>query len=253
MDNIGLQLYSIKESCEHDLLGTLEKVAQMGYTGAQFAGFFNHDAQEVKAKMDEVGLRTAGAHVQIDALMHNLDETLKYHEAIENDLIIIPALPKNMRSTADDYKQTAKLLDEIGETLHERGFILGYHNHGFEFDVFDGTTGFDILFGQTDPQHLKMELDGFWATYAGYDPFQIIKKYADRCISLHMKDMRVDKGERISTELGTGTLPLADYIKRGKKVGVKCFVVEQEEFTRDPLDSVADNAKEMKRLLAEVD
>jgi len=97
-----------------------------------------------------------------------------------------------------------------------------------------------------------MEFDGFWATYAGYDPFQIIEKYADRCISLHMKDMRMDKGKRISTELAIGTLPLADYIKRGKEVGVKWFVVEQEEFTQDPLDSVADNAKEMKRLLAEV-
>jgi len=33
---------------------------------------------------------------------------------------------------------------------------------------------------------------------------------------------------------------------------VKWLVVEQEEFTKNPLDSAAKNGKEMKRLLAEI-
>ncbi|WP_318614497.1 sugar phosphate isomerase/epimerase [Sporosarcina sp. YIM B06819] len=249
MDNIGLQLYSIKDSSEKDLLGTLEKVAKMGYNGAQFAGFFNLDAADVKAKMDSVGIKAAGSHVQIEQLQHRLDETLKYHEIIENDLIIVSSLPKEMRTTADDYKRSAAILDKIGGNLYARGFKLAYHNHGFEFESFDGTTGFDILFGNTTSDHLKMELDCFWAAYAGHNPIEIIEKYADNCVSLHIKDMIVKDNQYISTELGTGTLPLADFVRKGNEVGALWLVVEQEEFTKDPLDSAEVNVKEIRRLL----
>ena len=192
MDKIGLQFWSIREEMEKDLLGMIEKVAEMGYTGAQFAGFFDHSAEDVKAKMDEVGIRVAGAHVQINELENQLDETLKYHETIGNDLIIVPFLPENMRTTAEDYKRTAKLLNDIGRKVHAAGFTLAYHNHDFEFDVFDGKTGFDILFENTDENHLKIELDCFWAAYTGNNPLEIIEKYANRCVSLHIKDMKVE-------------------------------------------------------------
>src|SRR5699024_3430222 len=165
MGNIGLQLYSIREAAAADLLGTLEKVAQMGYSAVQFAGFANQKAEDVKAKLDELGLKVSGAHIQDNLFEDDLDEILKYHETIGNNLLIIPWLPENMRTTADDYKRTAEMMDNLGQKLHARGFSLGYHNHDFEFDVFDGKTGLDILFENTDANHLKMELDCFWASY----------------------------------------------------------------------------------------
>lgn len=247
MGNIGLQMYSIREASEKDLLGTLEKVAKMGYSGAQFAGFFDQDAEDVKAKMDEFGMTSAGAHVPIDQLENQLDETLKYHETIGNDLIIVPYLPEEMRTTADDYKRTAELFNTIGEKLHTRGFTLGYHNHDFEFDTFDGKTGFDILFENTDANHLKMELDCFWAAYTDNDPLDVIEKYADRCVSLHIKDMKAEGDQHISTELGTGTLPLADYMEKGRQVGAKWFIVEQEHFSKDPLESARENVEAIKK------
>ena len=36
----GLQMYSVRDAAEKDLLGTLEKVAALGYHYAEFAGFF---------------------------------------------------------------------------------------------------------------------------------------------------------------------------------------------------------------------
>lgn len=242
LGQIGLQLWSIREDVEQDLLGMLEKVAAMGYSAVQFAGFFDHPAEEVKAKMDEVGIQAAGAHVQITDLEHHLDETVKYHETIGNHYLIVPYLPENMRTTAEDYQRTAALLNTIGEQLHESGFSLGYHNHDFEFTLFDGKTGFEILFENTDANHLKMELDCFWAAYTDNNPVDIIEKYAERCVSLHIKDMKVEGDQHISTELGTGKLPLADYIQQGKKHDVKWFVVEQEHFTKNPLESAAQNS-----------
>ena len=243
MGNIALQFWSIREEMEKDLLGMIQKVSEMGYDGAQFAGFFDNKAEDVRKKMDECGIKPAGAHVQIDLLKNQLDETLKYHETIGNDLIIVPWLPEEMRTTADDYMRTAELLDSIGERLLTRGFTLGYHNHDFEFDMFDGKTGLDILFQKTDPKHLNMELDCFWASFTDNDPMKVIEKYADRCVSLHIKDMKIENDQPMSTELGTGTLPLGDYMNKGKEVGVKWFIVEQEHFTKDPLDSAKENAQ----------
>src|SRR5690625_5231953 len=242
MENIGLQLYSINEAVEKDLLGSLEKVAKMGYTGAQFAGFSDVNAESVKRKLDELNIKPAGAHVQIHLLEDELDETMKYHDTIENNLIIVPWLPEEMRTTADDYKRTAEKLDQIGRKLQTRGFKLGYHNHDFEFDVFDGKTGLDIIFENTDPDHLKMELDCFWAAYTDNNPVDVIDKYADRCVTLHIKDMKEDGDQHISTELGTGLLPLSDYIAKGQEIGVQWLIVEQEHFSKDPLASAKENA-----------
>ncbi len=154
-----------------------------------------------------------------------------------------------MRATAEDYKRTAALLNTIGEKLHAKGFTLGCHNHDFEFDKFEGKTGFEILFENTDENHLKIELDCFWASYRGNNPVAIIDKYANRCMSLHIKDMKVEGNKRVSTEIGSGTLPLADYVQKGKDHNVKWFIVEQEHFTKNPVESATQNAKELSAII----
>jgi len=248
MGNIGIQLYSIREEMAKDLLGMIDKVAEMGYSGAQFAGFFDHSAEDVKARMDQAGIKPAGAHVQIDQLRNQFDETLKYHETIGNKSIIVPFLPEDMRTTEDDFKRTAELFDEIGKKANVAGFSIGYHNHDFEFKTFNGKTGLDILFENTDPNHLKMELDCFWAAYSDHDPVEIIEKYGERVVSLHIKDLKLEDDKPVSTELGTGTLDLEAYMQAGNKNNAKWFIVEQEQFTKDPLVSAAENAKAIKKI-----
>lgn len=249
MGKMGLQLYSVKEAAESNLLQTIEIVAEMGYQGVQFAGFFNHAAEEVKSKMNESGITPAGAHVPITAFQKHLDDTLRFHDKIENNLLICPYLPEEMRQTADDYKRTAELFNQIGKQVKEAGFLFGYHNHNFEFTAFDGKTGFDILYENTDPEWVKMELDCFWASNAGYDPLEIIRKYSNRCVSLHIKDMKEDGEKKISTEIGTGSLSFEPLIQAGNENSVDWLVVEQEDFTKDPLASATENARELKKIV----
>ena len=51
----GLQMYSVRDVTDKDLAGALKKVAEMGYSFVEFAGFFGHEAREVKAMLDAVG------------------------------------------------------------------------------------------------------------------------------------------------------------------------------------------------------
>jgi sugar phosphate isomerase/epimerase len=48
--------------------------------------------------------------------------------------------------------------------------IFAYHNHDFEFVPSDGAYLLDRLLDATDPDLVALELDVFWATYAGVDP-----------------------------------------------------------------------------------
>lgn len=251
MTKLGLQLYSVKKAAEEDLLGTLEKVAEMGYEGVQFAGFHGHSKEAVKNKLEQLNLKVAGAHVPIESFQDGLDELLDYHNAIDNHLLICPYLPENMRKTADDYKRTAELFNQTGKKLAESGFKFGYHNHAFEFDQFNGKTGFDILYENTDPNYVKMELDCFWAVHAEHYPIDLIQKYSNRLVSLHLKDLKIKDNKPVSTEIGTGVIDIKSLINLGYHHQADWLIVEQEDFVQDPLKSAAQNIVEIKKMLTE--
>jgi sugar phosphate isomerase/epimerase len=252
MGKIGLQLFSVWKDAEKDFLGTFQKVADLGYEGIQFAGFYNTPASKVKQLLDENEILAAGAHVGIHQLQQpDVENIFEYHNTIGNNLIICPAIPKEMRQTADDYKKTADTLNTIGEACKKAGFIFGYHNHDFEFEKFGDRTGLELLFENTETDLVKMELDCYWASFADHDPLEIIRKYQNRVVSLHIKDMKIVNGKKTGTEVGRGLFDFASLIKAANEFGVEWFTVEQEEFERDPYESLAINVNTLKNLLAE--
>lgn len=252
IEKIGLQLYSVRKDAEKDFLGTVQKVIDLGYQGIQFAGFFNTSAEQVRGVLQENQTLAAGAHVGIQQLLGDeLEKTFEYHHTIENDLIICPYLPEEMRQSADDYKKIAEQLNKIGEACQKEGFRFGYHNHNFEFERFGDISGFELLFTQTDPQLVKMELDCYWASFADQDPLAIIREFKDRVVSLHMKDMKIEDGRKTGTEVGNGLLDFKSLIQVGNEYGVEWFTVEQEEFERDPYESLEINVSNIKKLISE--
>ena len=52
MTAYGLQMYSLRDVTEKDLRGSLKTVADMGYQYVEFAGFFGHEAEDVKQWLD---------------------------------------------------------------------------------------------------------------------------------------------------------------------------------------------------------
>ena len=73
---IGYQIYSCREDAQKDLLGTLKKIKELGYDGVEFAGFYGHTAEEVKAMLDEVGLVAISDHVPFQLMEKDICETL---------------------------------------------------------------------------------------------------------------------------------------------------------------------------------
>lgn len=241
MGSIGLQLYSIKELTQEDFLGTLKNVADIGYDGVEFAGFFDTPAEELKKTMDDFGLTACGSHTGIELLQGSLDRVIEYNLKIGNPYIICPGLPEHMRDSADAYKRLAQLFNEIGRQCQDNGLQFGYHNHAFEFEKFDGEYGLDILLSNTDPDLVKMELDVYWVEYAGLRAIDFMQKYPKHCSSLiHIKDMK-SADDKMNTEIGKGIIDFEEITKLGKELGIEWYIVEQEAFDIPQLKSIEES------------
>ncbi|NGP46539.1 sugar phosphate isomerase/epimerase [Bacillaceae bacterium SIJ1] len=251
MGKIGVQLYSVWPYCEKNYVGTVERLTELGYDGIQFfANFYHTEAKDITQTIAEKGVTPAGSHVSLPDLTGDaLQKTFEFHHTLGNDLLICPALPKEWRETADDYRRAAEQFNHIGQQCKDQGFRFGYHNHDFEFEQMDGETGFDLIFQNTDPALVKVEIDCYWAAYAGVDPLSLLSIYKERCISLHIKDMKSVAGKKVNTEIGTGELNIKQIVEEGKKYGVQWFTVEQEEFDIDPFESLQISAKHLREIV----
>ena len=117
----GLQMYSVRDITGKDLKGALKQVADIGYKYVEFAGFFGHEANEVKGWLDEFGL---------NPLLDDFEGTVKYHKAIGCPAIIIPGADLSCQEKLDAF---VKHVNELIPKLKNEGITLGYHNHGHEF------------------------------------------------------------------------------------------------------------------------
>jgi sugar phosphate isomerase/epimerase len=230
---IALQLYTVRDELEKDFTGALRKVAEMGYTNVELAGFGGNSAKDLKAILDEFGLKAVGSHVGLDQLEGpNSSKTIEDHNLLGIPYVVIPWLPQERREDKAGYERLAGVLNEVGRKVKAAGMTLGYHNHNFEFDQkFDGKPGLAILFDETDPNLVIGELDTYWALYAGTDPVEFLNKYPGRFPLIHIKDM--DQDDRSFAPIGTGVLPLDAIVQAAPAAGAKYLIVEQDQ-TKGP-------------------
>lgn len=241
----ALQLYSVRDHAEKDFVGTLEKVAGMGYTAVEFAGFGGLDAAALKGHLDRLGLAAYATHTGFDLLSDDekLKEQLEYHAAIGAPYIICPWYEMK---TTEDVKKVAEVLNHVGEEAAKYGIKTGYHNHGHEFETVNGTYLLDLLMAQTDPETVKMELDVFWAEHAGCPCVPFIQKHGARCALVHLKQI---DGEKNSVDLPDGVIDMKAVIETARSFGTDTFIVEQEAYPVDSLISAAVNAGYLKAIL----
>lgn len=244
---IALQLYTLRSETEKDFIGTLKKVAELGYQGVEFAGYGGLPADELRDALREFNLVPVNSHVAIEKLEKDLDAEISYALGIGLKDITVPYLAENRRNSKEAWIAVAKQLQDLGRRIKEAGLNLHYHNHAFEFERFDGKYGLDILIDNTDADVVKLEVDTFWVQYAGVDPVDYLKGLSGRVTMVHLKDM-VKGQEPPFAEVGEGCIDIAGIIKVSKEIGVQWGIVEQDVCQRPPLESVKlsiDNLRKM--------
>ena len=248
---VALQLYSVREQLKDDFRRVVHQVVEMGYDGVQFAGYGGLSAQEMRALLQESGVQPAGTHTGLNVLESSLDQEIDYNLEIGNKWIICPSLPESRRKDHDGWREIAVSLNKIGERCRERGALLGYHNHSFEFpqipDAPPGERGIDVLLGQTDTELVFWEPDVYWVHKGGEDPVTMIRQYAGRVPITHLKDETKDERKTFA-EVGEGSLDFNAILAASEEADVEWHCVEQDRCDRDPLESVALSLRNLHRL-----
>jgi len=248
LKRIALQLYSIRELMQEDFSGSIKKVSGAGFTGVEFAGYYALESGEVKKILNDNGLLVAGSHDPIELLKNDLGRAIDFALDIGNKYIICPYYPEFVHGDADSFRRAAGLFNEIGEKCHKAGIRFGYHNHGFEFRTLDGVYGLEILLANTEPRYVCFELDTYWVQYAQANPVEVIDKYKERCPLLHIKEMK-SREDMVNTIIGKGVMDFKAIVASGKKYNVDWYVIEQEYFENDLIESVEAGYKYLESIL----
>lgn len=249
---IGLQLYTVRDEMEKDFVGTLEKVAAMGYEGVEFAGYGGLTPEELSATLSRLNLKAVGSHIGLDQLTNHLDEQIEMNKAIGNKYLVCPWIAKEQYETMEALKKTVSSLTEAAERVQPHGMKIGYHNHAFELEhEVDGKTVLEQIF-ELAP-NVVTELDVCWVQYSGHDPLAWIDRYQGRLPFVHFKDLAIaEDGSPITVELGKGTLDLASVVKKAQAAGAEWLIVEQDVTQRGSLESVEASLKWIKEHLKDL-
>ena len=257
---IGYQVYSAREEASKDLLNTLKQLKALGYDGVEFAGFYGHTAEEVKAMLEEVGLVAFSDHVPYAVIEQDMYGVIKDHLTIGCKYIAVPYLDEEHRPGQPGFADVIRTIVKFGRLCREAGIQLLYHNHDFEFEKISGMYALDFLYAAVDPEFLKTEIDVCWVNYSGENPADYVRKYTGRAPIVHMKDYVGTRGgaqpyalikadgsddgknsEAAAFEfrpVGYGCQDVKAIVEAGLDAGAFCFVVEQDQwYDRTPFEA----------------
>jgi sugar phosphate isomerase/epimerase len=233
---IGLQLYSVREDCARNLPETLRSVADMGYEGVEFAGYYDYSAEDLRKMLDDLGLRCCGTHTGLPTLLEDAFEaTAEFNKTLENQYLIVPALPEESRSSRRAWQETAGLFDEIARKADRHGLRVGYHNHHIEFHPLEGEVPWDTFFSNTSPD-VVMQLDTGNCIHGGGDPVEYLERYPGRAATVHLKEYDAENDKAV---IGEGAVPWQKVFSLCESTGgTGWYIVEQETYAHPPIECV---------------
>ena len=244
LQEIGLQLYTVRDLLSTDFEGTLRAIARLGYQEVEFAGVLGPDLKQTRNLLGELGLSAPSLHIDYNSLRKNTEASFETATALAAKFVVCPSLDQSERQTIDDWKHVCENLNSIGELATHSGLTFAYHNHNFEFSSLpNGVSPYDFLLANTNDRFVKFELDVYWAKKGNVDPVAYLKAYQSRFRLVHLKDMATDGS---FTEVGNGTLDFDEIIAASIAAGVRHFFVEQD-YSSDPMRSIAQSIAYLQR------
>ncbi len=259
-NQIGIQLYSLRDQLPKDVKGVIAKVAKAGYKEVETFGFdkktgyWGLSSKEFSTLLKANGLSTPSGHYGLNEFFGSgkTDDLKAYIDVAHvtgQSYIVVPSLAEEFIKTAEDFKTVAEKMNKAAGICKSEGLKLGYHNHNFEWKPEGGTTFYQTLLKYTDPALVHMEMDVYWVVRAGQDPIEIFKNHPGRFFAVHVKDRDKTDTDK-NTEIGKGSIDFKKILPKAKAAGVKHFIMEQENFTNiDPYKSITESSTYMKSIM----
>lgn len=236
--SLALQLYSLRREFAANAEATLRQVPSLGYDGIELAGTYGWSLDQWKRLLGETKLSIVGAHLGLTSLEGDWGPQTLFQRSLGNQRLIVPALPKELQTTAG-FREAARRLNTLGKRAKQEGFELGYHNHAFEFAVLpEGGCGMDILLRETDPACVGFEVDTYWVEKGGQNSRQFIEKNVARVSMVHAKELRKSDGADVPA--GKGNVDFKAIVPLARQRGWPLVVEFEGE---NAIAAVAEGAK----------
>lgn len=223
---IGLELWSVRHQCEHELPDVLKAVAEMGYQGVELAhSYYGFDAQTWRKLLDENSLKSCGMHMGLAALEGDaFDETVEKHKIIGTPYLIVASLPKKKVASEQAIVDTAKTFNQIADRLAPHGMKVGYHCHGGDFTKVDGKTIWET-FGRNTKKDVILQLDVGNCMQGGGDPIAMLKEFPGRTVTIHLKEY----GGKPGAVFGEGEVNWPEVFALCQSIGgTRQYIIEEE-------------------------
>src|ERR1051326_7261858 len=225
-DQIGLELWTVRDLTAKDFIGTLEKVAAIGYKEIEPAtGYGNLTPKQFRSHLDRLGLKAPSTHSGITAGPDaDVEKQLADSQIMGIEYVSLseprpagaqqgqrrprasapgamsPAARREQMAqfaraaakarAADDVKEEAARYNKVGKLAQKYGIKLLIHNHTVEFIPCKDSDPlpYSILLAETDPSLVVFQMDIGWATGAGQNPIQLFQQHPGRFVLWHVKD-----------------------------------------------------------------
>ncbi|WP_328665140.1 myo-inosose-2 dehydratase [Streptomyces sp. NBC_00328] len=183
-------------------------MALAGFQGCSIGHKYPSDADELKAALDLRGLSVSepwtSTYFTIGRMREKtvaaFEETLAHIKALDGTELVVAEfgasshlLPVDVFAnrpvfTDSQWDALTSGLDELGRIAASAGLKLSYHHHM-------GTgvmtrADVDRLMASTDPELVHLLLDTGHMAFAGDDPLDLARSYADRIGHVHLKSVR---------------------------------------------------------------
>jgi inosose dehydratase len=239
--NLGMASYTFREFGLEDTLAMtkrlgLERIALKSFHLPLEAA--DEEISAVAEKVRRTGLDLYGCGV---VYMQNEDEVRRaFHYAATAGMKVIIGVPH------------PDLLKMVNKMVNKYGIKLAIHNHGPDDELYPTPESAYMRIENLDPR-VGLCIDIGHTQRAGVDPSESAKKFSDRLLDVHIKDVTAAAKHGQTIEIGHGVIDIPKFLKTLLELNYQGSVsFEFEKDPDDPLPGVAESVGFVRGVLATI-
>ena len=231
---IGLQLYSLRNQFSEGIEPTLELINRWGIKYVEGGNSYGLRFEEFNRLLDRYDIDLVSIGVDYDDLRDNVELVIANAQKSNVSLVTCFWIPHQGYFDLEHAEEAIKVFNRTGEKLQKYGITLSYHPHGYEFTTYNEGTLMDYI--AQNAKHFGFQIDTFWFVHGGSDPATFFETYSDLVVSVHLKDMQKGvsgdgsghQSSEHSVVLGQGQIDIKSIIDLAEIHGLKYLFIEDE-------------------------
>ncbi len=230
----GLQLYSLRNQFKINIENSIKTISDWGIKVVEGGDSYGMIDSEFIKLLNKYEIEIVSIGASFEDLRDNIDKVLAETKKYNVKYVMCAWIPHEGVFSIKDAKSAVNVFNNAGKVLSDNGVILTYHIHGYEFHKYQSKTLFDFIVNNSE--NFFFQMDVYWVKHGGEDPLDLLNRYPNKFVMMHLKDMKKgvlgDKSGHQDVEtnvvLGQGQIDIEGVVKKGKELGIRYMFIEDE-------------------------